>query len=72
MKNNIPVYRKAEKLTQKELATKAGLSERNLQEIESGRQDPKTSMSLKIAKTLNKTVEDLFAVAIDETNNLSA
>jgi putative transcriptional regulator len=54
-------------LTQKILAEIVGLSERNLQAIESGRLDPRTSNSLKLAKALDSTVEELFPLKSEVT-----
>ena len=62
MTNNIKQFRNAEKLTQKELAIKTGINERNLQAIEAGVLDPRTSNSMKIANALNTTVGELFPV----------
>ena len=63
MINRIKQFRNAEKLTQKELAEKTGISERNLQAIEAGLLDPRTSNSMKIANALNTTVGELFPVS---------
>lgn len=62
MKNNIQTIRKTNKLTQKELANRIKISERNLQSIEAGKQDPRTSTVLKIAKALETNVEKLFLI----------
>jgi len=47
-------------LTQSKLAQLAKTTERNVQRIEKGEQDPRTSLSLKFAHILNTTVEALF------------
>ena len=58
--NNLEELRKSADLTQQELSESAEVSRKSINAIENGVYVPSTVLSLKIAKTLNCTVEDLF------------
>tara|TARA_B100002051_G_scaffold244982_1_gene252067 strand:- start:675 stop:887 length:213 start_codon:yes stop_codon:yes gene_type:complete len=58
--NNLEEIRKAAGLTQQELSESAEVSRKSINAIENGVYVPSTVLALKIAKTLNCTVEDLF------------
>tara|TARA_B100001741_G_C16520767_1_gene584614 strand:- start:1079 stop:1309 length:231 start_codon:yes stop_codon:yes gene_type:complete len=58
--NNIEEYRKSSGLTQQELSLAAEVSRKSINAIENGVYVPSTVLALKIAKTLNCKVEDLF------------
>ena len=58
--NNLEEIRKAAGLTQQELSESAEVSRKSINAIENGVYVPSTVLSLKIAKTLNCNVEDLF------------
>lgn len=58
--NNLKQYRKNAGLKQVHIAKKARISVRNYQRIESGKQEPKVSVAILIAKALHTTVEELF------------
>ena len=58
--NNLEELRKAAGLTQQELSECAEVSRKSINAIENGVYVPSTVLALKIAKTLNCTVEDLF------------
>ncbi len=58
--NNLEEIRKAAGLTQKELSESAEVSRKSINAIENGVYVPSTVLALKIAKTLNCNVEDLF------------
>jgi len=58
--NNLEELRKRAGLTQEELSTKAEVSRKSINAIENGIYVPSTVLSLKISKTLNCKVEDLF------------
>ena len=58
--NNLEDIRKSEGLTQKELSIAAEVSRKSINAIENGIYIPSTVLALKIAKTLNCKVEDLF------------
>lgn len=60
IKNKIKFYRTKRKLTQKELAEIVNISESHLQNIEYGSAKPNVELALKIADSLNVTVEELF------------
>lgn len=48
------------KITQKDLADKAGISRQEFCLIETGQVDPKLTTSMKIARALGVKVEDIF------------
>ena len=58
--NNLEELRKDAGLTQEELSTKAEVSRKSINAIENGVYVPSTVLALKIAKTLNCKLEDLF------------
>jgi len=58
--NNLEAFRKSAGLTQQELSERADVSRKSINAIENGIYTPSTVLSLKIAKTLSCTVEDLF------------
>lgn len=58
--NNLEELRKSAGLTQQELSVKAEVSRKSINAIENGVYVPSTVLALKISKTLNCRVEDLF------------
>lgn len=58
--NNLEELRKDAGLTQQELSESAEVSRKSINAIENGVYVPSTVLALKIAKTLNCNVEDLF------------
>jgi putative transcriptional regulator len=58
--NYLEEFRKSAKLTQEELSVKAEVSRKSINAIENGVYVPSTVLALKISKTLNCKVEDLF------------
>ncbi|MDB4620831.1 helix-turn-helix transcriptional regulator [Flavobacteriaceae bacterium] len=58
--NNLEEYRKSAGLTQQELSISAEVSRKSINAIENGIYIPSTVLALKIAKTINCRVEDLF------------
>ena len=58
--NNLNELRKSAGLTQQELSESAGVSRVSINGIENGVYVPSTVLALKIAKTLNCTVEEVF------------
>ena len=58
--NNLGELRKSAGLTQQELSESAEVSRKSINAIENGIYVPSSVLSLKIAKTLNCSVEDLF------------
>tara|TARA_B100001057_G_scaffold234579_1_gene234957 strand:- start:1691 stop:1906 length:216 start_codon:yes stop_codon:yes gene_type:complete len=60
LKNNLAEIRKSAGLTQQKLSERAEVSRKSINAIENGIYVPSTVLSLKIAKTLDCKVEDLF------------
>ena len=58
--NNLEELRRSAALTQQELSIKAEVSRKSINAIENGVYVPSTVLALKIAKTLDCKVEDLF------------
>lgn len=60
MKNTIRVARAERRMTQQELADTVGVSRQTINAIESGKFIPSTVLALKIARTFEKSVEEIF------------
>ena len=58
--NNLAEFRKRAGLTQEDLSVKAEVSRKSINAIENGIYVPSTVLALKISKTLECTVEELF------------
>ena len=58
--NNLEDLRKSSGLTQQELSESAEVSRKSINAIENGIYVPSTVLALKIAKTQNCTVEEIF------------
>ena len=58
--NNLEELRKSARLTQQALSESAEVSRKSINAIENGVYVPSTVLALKIAKTLNCSIEDLF------------
>ena len=58
--NNLEEFRRSAGLTQQELSKSAAVSRKSINAIENGIYVPSTVLALKIAKTLDCKVEDLF------------
>ena len=58
--NNLEQLRRVAGLTQQELSVAAEVSRKSINAIENGVYVPSTVLALKISKTLNCSVEDLF------------
>ena len=58
--NNLEQLRRAAGLTQQQLSVAAEVSRKSINAIENGVYVPSTVLALKISKTLNCSVEDLF------------
>ena len=63
--NKLEEFRKMAKLTQEELSVKAEVSRKSINAIENGVYVPSTVLALKISKTLNCNVEDIFRLPED-------
>ena len=66
--NNLEEFRKSAGLTQQELSESAEVSRKSINAIENGIYVPSTVLSLKIAKTLNCSIEDLFQLPQTKTD----
>lgn len=60
LKNKLEELRKSAGLTQQQLSESAEVSRKSINAIENGIYVPSTVLALKIAKTLNCSVEELF------------
>ena len=60
--NNLEELRKSAGLTQQDLSKSAEVSRKSINAIENGVYVPSTVLALKIAKTINCKVEDLFTL----------
>ena len=60
MKNNLRVERAILRITQQQLADMVGVTRQTINALETNRYVPSTVLALKIAKTCNKKVEDVF------------
>lgn len=62
MKNNISQFRKANNLTQRQLAEKLNILYQVFQRYENGTRTPNVDTAIRLAKALNTTVEELFVL----------
>lgn len=62
MKNNIRVARAERRMTQQELAEAVDVSRQTINAIESSKFVPSTVLALKIARTFEKQVEEIFSL----------
>ncbi|MFL2136686.1 helix-turn-helix transcriptional regulator [Ruoffia sp. FAM 24228] len=60
MLNKIKIARMEKKLTQEELAIKIGVTRQTIGLIEKGKYNPSLQLCISIAKSLGKTLDDLF------------
>lgn len=60
MVNKIKIARMEKKLTQAELAKQVGVTRQTIGLIEKGQYNPSLQLCLSIAKSLGKTLDDLF------------
>lgn len=60
MKNNIRELRKAKRLRQEDMANALGVTRQTIIAIENDKYNPSLELAMKIAKLLEKTVEDIF------------
>ncbi|NFA43747.1 transcriptional regulator [Clostridium botulinum] len=56
----IRMFRTEKNLTQEHLAEKIGVTRQTIGLIEKGKYNPSISLCIKIAKVLDKTLDDLF------------
>lgn len=60
MKNSVKEERQKISMTQQDLADEIGVSRQTIFAIETGKYIPSVILVLKIARTFNKRVEDIF------------
>ena len=60
LQNNLQQIRKARGLTQQQLSESADVSRKSINAVENGVYIPSTVLALKIAKTLNCSVEEIL------------
>jgi putative transcriptional regulator len=68
MRNHVKVARTQAGLTQEALAEAAGVSRQTINSIERGRYVPTTVLALKLARTLQQSVEQLFELEEEDLN----
>jgi putative transcriptional regulator len=56
-----------DEMTQEELARRAGVSRQTIIAIESGKYTPSLGLAFKLAKIFNRSIEEIFRVADDES-----
>lgn len=64
--NHLTAHRQKRGFSAAELARRAGISRPTIYAIESGSYVPNTAVALRLARTLEVSVEDLFALPSDE------
>ena len=60
IENKVKQYRKAARMTQSQLAERAGVSRQTISDIETGKHDPTISVALLLARALGVKVDNLF------------
>lgn len=63
--NKVKIRRLLSNRTQEELAAQVGVTRQTVLAIEKGNYAPSVVLALKLAKTLNCTVEELFDESVD-------
>jgi putative molybdopterin biosynthesis protein len=63
--NHLTAHRQKRGFSAAELAQRAGISRQTIYAIESGSYVPNTAVALRLARTLEVSVEDLFSIAAD-------
>ena len=58
--NKVKQYRKAARMTQSQLAERAGVSRQTISDIETGKHDPTITVALLLARALGVKVDNLF------------
>lgn len=66
MKNRMEEKRKAQGLTQQQLAVLLGVSRQTIISLESGKYNPSILLAHKIAQTFGVRIEDIFLFEEDE------
>ena len=66
MKNRIEEKRKAQGMTQQQLAVLLGVSRQTISSLESGKYNPSILLAHRIAQTFGLRIEDIFLFEEDE------
>lgn len=72
LNSSVTPLRKAQGLTQQELARLAGVSRQTVVELERGDYNPSAALVLRLAVLLDASVEELFQLPGDEIETLRA
>ena len=62
MKNNIKKFRNELKISQKDLAQSLSVSRQTINAIETGKFDPSLTLTSKITRFFNKSLEEIFII----------
>ena len=62
MKNNIKKLRNELKISQKDLAESLNVSRQTINAIETGKFDPSLTLTIKITRFINKSLEEIFSM----------
>ena len=62
MKNNIKKLRNELKISQKDLAESLSVSRQTINAIETGKFDPSLTLTIKITRFFNKSLEEIFTM----------
>ncbi|GGN54314.1 MULTISPECIES: helix-turn-helix transcriptional regulator [Oceanobacillus] len=60
MKNNVKITRIKNSMTQEQLARQVGVTRQTIGLIEKGEYNPSLQLCINLAKSLNKTLDELF------------
>lgn len=60
MDNNIKLFRVTNNLTQEQLAKLTGCTRQTINAIEKNKYSPSLELAFKLAKTLKKTIDEIF------------
>ena len=66
MNNEVQKFRKANKITQEDLAKMVNVTRQTIISIEQGKYIASLPLALKIAKVFNASVEDIFSLGEDD------
>lgn len=67
--NKIRGLRKEKGLKQKDLASKVGIHQSEISDIETGKRKPNVYLAIKIARVLGKSVEEIFPYHEEKEEN---
>lgn len=67
MRNRIAELRKAQHLTQQDLADRVGVTRQTIISLENGRYNPSITLAFKLSRTFGQTIEEIFVFEEDES-----